>query len=265
MDWRIFVETMSIVEQTLRQDPGDVYAKMDFATRDRYRHEVESIAKQCTCSENEVALQAIRLACETVSFHDGNAPRRSPCRFLSSRQGKNETRATAWGAPICPGNVGCNQPPFPLAPVLRRYPAADSILGLDLGGQGSAFRHAQLDAWFPFSCFPCWPAAIWPFALANWLVTLLVTPRPLPRMDFSQGIPEELRTLVVVPTMLTSEDSLGALIEDLEVRFLANQDQHLHYGLLTDFRDSLEETLPEDEPLLRNGSTRHRRIEHQVP
>jgi hypothetical protein len=36
-DWRVFVETMSVVEQTLRQDPGDVYDKMDFATRDRYR------------------------------------------------------------------------------------------------------------------------------------------------------------------------------------------------------------------------------------
>ena len=87
-------------------------------------------------------------------------------------------------------------------------------------------------------------------ALANWLVTLLATPRPLPRMDFSRGIPQELRTLVVVPTMLTSEENLGVLIEALEVRFLANQDQYLHYGLLTDFRDAFEETLPEDEPLL---------------
>ena len=45
MDWREFVETMSIVEQTLGEDPGDVYGKMDFATRDRYRHVVEKTAK----------------------------------------------------------------------------------------------------------------------------------------------------------------------------------------------------------------------------
>ena len=45
MDWREFVETMSVVEQTLREDPGGVYGKMDFATRDRYRHVVEKIAK----------------------------------------------------------------------------------------------------------------------------------------------------------------------------------------------------------------------------
>ena len=46
MDWREFVETMSVVEQMLREDPGGVYARMDFATRDRYRHVVEEIAKR---------------------------------------------------------------------------------------------------------------------------------------------------------------------------------------------------------------------------
>ena len=87
-------------------------------------------------------------------------------------------------------------------------------------------------------------------ALVNWLATLLVTPHPLPRMDFSKGIPPESRTLVVVPTMLTSPENIEDLIDALEVRFLANRDDNLHFGLLTDFRDALEETLPEDEPLL---------------
>ena len=59
MDWREFVETMSIVEQTLGEDPGDVYAKMDFATRDRYRHVVEKTAKSSPHSESEVARKAI--------------------------------------------------------------------------------------------------------------------------------------------------------------------------------------------------------------
>ena len=87
----------------------------------------------------------------------------------------------------------------------------------------------------------------------NWLATLLATPHPLPRMDFSEGIPPESRTLVVVPTMLTSAQNVEDLVEALEVRFLANRDDNLHFGLLTDFRDAREETLPEDEPLLQLG------------
>ena len=83
------------------------------------------------------------------------------------------------------------------------------------------------------------------------MATLLATPHTLPRMDLSEGIPPELRTLVVVPAMLTSAQDVEGLIEALEVRFLANRVTNLHFGLLTDFRDAREETLPEDEPLLR--------------
>ena len=54
-DWREFVEAMSVVERTLREDPPDVYGKMSFATRDRYRHVIEKIARNSNSSEGEVA------------------------------------------------------------------------------------------------------------------------------------------------------------------------------------------------------------------
>ncbi len=94
------------------------------------------------------------------------------------------------------------------------------------------------------------PASQLALALVNWLATLFVQPHPLPRMDFSTGIPVQSRTLVVVPTMLTSPQNVDDLVEALEVRFLANQDNNLYFSLLTDFRDAHEETLAEDEPLL---------------
>ncbi len=86
--------------------------------------------------------------------------------------------------------------------------------------------------------------------MVNWLATLLVVPRPLPRMDFSWGLPPQARTLVLVPTMLTGAESVESLVEALEVRFLANRDDHLHFGLLTDFVDASAEAQPEDESLL---------------
>ncbi len=57
-------------------------------------------------------------------------------------------------------------------------------------------------------------------------------------MDFSKGIPPESRTLTIVPTMLSSTQGIETLIEALEVRFLANRDDNLHFGLLTDFQDA---------------------------
>ncbi|OGR24718.1 MAG: cyclic beta 1-2 glucan synthetase, partial [Desulfobacterales bacterium RIFOXYA12_FULL_46_15] len=68
---------------------------------------------------------------------------------------------------------------------------------------------------------------------------------------FSKGIPSECRTLVIVPTLLTGPGNIEDLMEAMEVRFLANRDIHLHFGLLTDFPDAKEERQPKDELLLR--------------
>ena len=83
-----------------------------------------------------------------------------------------------------------------------------------------------------------------------------MTPHPLPRMDFSDGIPSDMRTLVVVPTLLQSAPSIEELVEALEVRFLANRDVHLHFALLTDLQDALQQTITRDEALVRLVQTR---------
>ena len=67
----------------------------------------------------------------------------------------------------------------------------------------------------------------------------------------AEGIPPEHRTLVVVPTMLSRAEGVAELLEALEVRFLANRDVQLHFGLLTDFEDAPQETMPADDELVR--------------
>ena len=102
MDWREFVETMSVVEQKLREDPGGLYGRMDFATRDRYRHVVEEIAKGSHLSESEVARKAIQLALRGPRRHSGQEWRRrsgSPRWLLSGRQGAAAARTCGKVAP----------------------------------------------------------------------------------------------------------------------------------------------------------------------
>jgi cyclic beta-1,2-glucan synthetase len=74
MDWQVFVEERSMVEQTLRADPGATYCGMDFATRDRYRHAVEQIARKCKIAETEVARKAVDLARGVARPDVGGAP-----------------------------------------------------------------------------------------------------------------------------------------------------------------------------------------------
>ncbi len=254
MDWREFVETMSIVEQTLGEDPADVYGKMDFTTRDRYRHVVEKIAKNSPHSESEVARKAIQLAQEGAARKGGD-DRSAHVGFYLIADGLAQLERIA-EVRLSSADV--------LRKVSNRFPFllyAGAILLLTVFFAGcfvakvytDGLRGCALGLVGLLSLLCVSHLAV---ALVNWLVTLLATPRPLPRMDFSKGIPREYSTLVVVPTMLTSSQNIEGLIEALEVRFLANRDDHLRFGLLTDFRDAMEKTLPEDEPLLRLAQRR---------
>ncbi|MBC7966271.1 MAG: hypothetical protein H7Z17_10145, partial [Fuerstia sp.] len=84
-------------------------------------------------------------------------------------------------------------------------------------------------------------------------MTTVMSPQALPRMDFCTGIPAEQRTLVVIPTMLSNSASIERLLEGLEIRYLANREQNLHFALLTDLEDASEETLPGDRDLVQQA------------
>ncbi len=248
MDWRKFVETMSVVERTLGEDPGDTYGKMDFTTRDRYRHVVEKIAKNSPHSETEVARQAIQLAHEGAARKGDDRTAHVGFYLIDKGLAQLERRAEMrLSLAEVLRNVGRRLP-------LLLYGGAILLMtAIFAGGFAVKANAGGLRGWalglVGLLSLLC--AGHLAVALVNWLATLLAAPRTLPRMDFSKGIPREFRTLVVVPTMITSTKNIGELIEALEVRFLANRDDHLKFGLLTDFRDAAEETLPEDEPLLR--------------
>ena len=248
MDWREFVEAMSAVEQILRTDPGAAYVGMNFASRDRYRHVIEAVAKASGLSENAVASCAINLAQEGAA-HSGGEDRTAHVGYYLIDQGKPQLESAM-------------QMPLSLAARLRRG-AGESPLSLYLGTitlitlllTGGLLAQLWMDniadwALLPLGILGLLAAGQLAVALVNWLATLLASPHLLPRMDYSMGIPSAARTLVVVPTLLTSPRNIDNLIEALEVRFLANHDENLHFGLLTDFRDAAEETLGEDAPLL---------------
>ena len=90
-----------------------------------------------------------------------------------------------------------------------------------------------------------------------WL-TWILPPRVLPKMSFEEGIPEDCRTLVVVPMMLLTPDSIRGEIEKLEVRYLANPMPNLHFSLLSDFTDAEEREMPEDDESAWVGGEGHR-------
>ncbi len=248
MDWRNFVETHSIVEQTLREDNGGIYGLMDFATRDRYRHVVEHIAKNSKLSEQQVARLAIELMHENANKIE-NDDRTSHVGYYLVGKGVIQTRQLARmrmsGGEriryISKGNA------------LNMY--FFSILLVTAAISSWILFEAYLDThnrWLLISIavLAVLCASQLAISLVNFFATLLVKPHLLPRLDFSHEIPAEFRTLVVIPAMLSNSEEIENLVESLEVRFLANRNSNLHFGLLTDFTDAHHESLPGDEALI---------------
>ncbi len=248
MDWRDYVESLSRVEQTLREDPAGMHAGQDFATRDRYRHIVEAVARDCAHSESAVARQAIVMAQKAAQALGSEDRSAHVGYYLLDR-----------GRPLLECAMGCCvswsartrralrrfRLGFYLTPVL--------ILSALITGLGLLAFEAQgwtdWRAWF-FGATGLLAASALAVSLVNRLVNLLLPPRALPRMDFSAGIPAARRTMVVVPTLLSSAQDVDHLLETLEIRFLGNRDPNLWFALLTDFPDAPTQTLPGDDELL---------------
>lgn len=244
LDWREFVETLSAVEQALRQDPAGVYGKMDFATRDHYRHEVERLARASRRSEIEVAGEALALAAEAeteteagrrarhVGYYLAGAGLARLERRLNMRTGLLHALRRL-PLPFYLGAIG----------ILSCLFTAAAVIHAAQGGAGAALQVAV-------GVLGAFGASQLALSLVNLLATRLVRPKPLPRMDFSAGIPADAQAVVAVPALLYSRDNVAALCDALEVRHLANRDPHLRFCLLTDLLDAPLRDMPDDAELV---------------
>jgi cyclic beta-1,2-glucan synthetase len=247
-DWREFVESISIVEHILQKDVGSTYAGMDFSTRDHYRHAVERIARYSDLSEEKIADMAVRLG-KMAEVKNGSEHRTVHVGYYLVGKGVELTE----------NGAGVN---LPFAQIIQKfvhrfplglYTGAILFITLLIGGSLFAKEYADgtdYKVLIIISLLAVLCSSNLAVTLINWLATLFIKPNLLPRMDFTSGIPPIFRSLVVVPAMLTTKVELDILVEALEVYFLANRDENLHFSLLTDFCDANTEKIQEDEPLL---------------
>jgi len=255
MDWRTFVEQQSAIEAILREDPSGYYASMDFTTRDWYRHVVERIAKRTGISEENVARQAVELA-------SSGAPPLAP--------GDGGDAASERGRDPRQGHVGYYLIDRGLALLeseMNYRPAlGERIHRWFLGHPNMVFVGGVISgtvialvavfwlagpesrtAWLAVLLLSLIPANDIAVSAMSRLVTTLMPPKTLPKLDFTDGgVPEEFRTVVVIPTLFGSTAAVRDALENLEVQFLANRESHIHFAVLSDFTDAATEHCADD-------------------
>ncbi len=249
LDWREIFEKLSRVEQMLRRDPSGVYAGMDFASRDRCRRAIEELARAAAQTEEQVAECVLELATQagreapsddqrrhvgTWLTGEGRAAlaRRLPCR--EARRYRTLEWLYRHHAAIYAWSIGG---------LSALFFCLVGSLGLDLLAGSTGLLGLGLLLLIPLSQLA--------IEVVNYLVTRLLPPRPLPKMDFEEaGIPDAFRTLVVVPMLLVNAETVRAEVEKLEIRYLANKEANLLFSLFTDYLDCATLRREDDSRLL---------------
>ncbi len=240
--WKDFFDRTSLVEAALRDDPAGIYPRMDFATRDRYRKAVEELAAGADIDESEVARQAVARAggvsegpCDHVGHWLVGDGRYSFEHLLGCKMLLR---------------IACSR-------WLRRHPGllyitallAASAAALILPVAYLAIVGAGTIGLAIGAMLALLPASVLGITFVHWVITLMVPPRVMPKLDFEKGIPEDCATAVTVPVIIRRADEIGRLMERLEAHRLANPDPSLRFVLLSDFADALQEHAPGDEEI----------------
>ena len=187
LDWPTFVEHVSHLERVLREDPAGAYARMDFATRDRYRQSVEQLARRSRYSEVEVARRACARA-DRARHETPDAERRHHVGYYLISRGRFELETDLQYR---------QRKRERFARFLFRHPAVGylGLIGmLTVLGVASLMINAARHGASPAMLLVVALAVVVPLSelainLINRMVTAFVPPRPLPKLDYRGGYP----------------------------------------------------------------------------
>ncbi len=249
--WKEVLEPLIRFDAILRRDPAGNYGKMDFESRNLYREKLAKMARRSDMSEMEVASEVLQLA-EQARARAHRDPR------VRMRQSDVGYYLLGEGRDLLAQKVGFKPDFFQkMRAQLRRHPDEFFLPGVAVltftilsaillfltppNGSPGLLLFSML-----ILLLPCSQSAV---QLIHDVITALLPAEILPKLDFSEGIPDDCVTLVAIPTLLLNEKQVRCLVEDLEVRFLGNHDRNIHFALVSDLADS-DEPAPEHSPLI---------------
>ncbi len=253
VNWAEFFETVSPVDAVLRKDSD--FAQMDFTTRDLYRRAIEEIARGSHSDESEVAGRAL-----AASKRAAQRPRADPAAAREREPGFyliGQGRARLENELGCRASLGDRMFRLQVRLGVMGYVgmiaiATAIVLGVSLLAVAGVGASATMLIVLAFIGFV--PASDVGVAVVNRIITEQVGAMRLPAMDLRDGVPDTLRSIIVVPTLLTDIADIRGQIERLEVHHLSNPDANFTFALLSDWADGPAEHMAGDDELLEEAT-----------
>lgn len=259
--WQPILSRISRVEACLRQEPTGDYLRLEPTSQNVLTHQVSWLSEAFRLPETLVAETAVSLAREAWEKAGSSAAPDVPreafvAYYLCDPVGMDalhralKQRAKPRAVPQI---------------ALRRRPLRSYLLGMAflfaailfalLEAFTRGFR-ASAAAIAALAILLALPVSEWVISLVHEAIRRAVRPVPLLRLDFSEGLPEDARTMVVLPVIWASEADVDEAFDKIELHHLTQRGDHLYFAVLSDLRDAEAQELPEDEPLLARARAR---------
>ncbi|MGE3509468.1 MAG: glucoamylase family protein [Vicinamibacterales bacterium] len=250
LDWRDFVEAVSLVEGVLQRDPAGAHARTDFLSRDELRRAVEALALPTGEDQVRVALKVVEIARQAAVRDTGD--RAAHIGYHLVGNGRPDLEADLAYRPRLASRVRRVLQRHATAAYLGSIAAGTlCLVALAVAAAARAGAEPLVQALTALAVLPAMSDLV--VVAVHYAAARVIGPRRLPRLDFEGGVPDTERTMVVVPTMLTSPSAVDALIEHVEVLALGNLDPCIHFAILSDFADCDRPESATDAPLLQQA------------
>ena len=240
-------EKINGVEEILKHDPTKVYSKMDYKTKEYYRNKIKEISKKTKISEIYIARKILELANKNFkSSEDNEIDKKSHIGYYLIDKGINDLYK----------ELEINEKVSSNTKKYKNYIAfiffSTFIISLIMG----YILYLKIQNIFlsiiSIILFLI-PVSEIVLQLTQYILSKVVKPKLVPKMDYSNGIPEDKSTFVVIPTILKSKEKVEEMMKKIEVYYLANRSENLYFALLGDCSQSTKKEESFDDEVIESG------------
>lgn len=263
-------ESINGVEDILKQDPAQQYDKMDVDTKTYYRNKIQEISKKTKISEIYIAKKCLELskkAKEKLEINDINDERKTHIGYYLIDKGRNELAKELVNKNIrlLSNETKVNYYIFGIWSITIIL-----ALTLSIGEYFLLAKHINNSILNTIYTSVIFLVSIIPIEnivtkITQYILSKIVKPKEIPKLDFQNGIPEEYATVVAIPTILNSKEKVKKLMEKLEVYYIANKSDNLYFTLLGDCTTENTENAPFDDEVIQEGIKQTKKLNEKYP
>lgn len=236
-------EDINGVEEILKKDPAKIYEKMTHKTKEYYRNKIKELSTRTKISEIYIASKALELAMKNTNLEK---EKQNHIGYYIIYKGLSELKAELNIKENKLNNTTKEKLYIGTIIILTSISSLLTTIYLNQATHNIIYSIIFLI----FSIIPISEIII---KIIQYILSKTIKPKLIPKLDFTDGIPQEYTTMVIIPTILKSKEHTKDILERLEVYYLANKSENLYFTLLGDCTTSSKEKEEYDTEIIQTG------------